>query len=163
MNHREQSDMAAADIIYKNDAFEDDADAADAIRLHPEFIKMEATLKELERDLDYHKTLCRQLQTVAISGGGAPQKHAENVETSEGDEEQEQEHEHEQQAKPRAKAQSSKKTKVDVFVEEMMSNPGAVTEEVCDAVKLAWDKKKPSRGFMKEYLRMKFHTQSMSV
>lgn len=167
--------MSSELLLYENDVFEEggsESGEEDSIILtHPKFIMMEAELKEMKSELEYHKNLCKQLQKVAISHAqrelddkfivGAADRSDDVEGSGEVIEEKpvEEVGEGSNAKKSGGKKTGSKKTKVDLYVDEMMAAPrhSVVMDEIMEKIDLPWDKKKPSRGFMREYLRMKFH------
>jgi len=141
--------MAAAHAImntYENDVFVEDDEP---IHLHPHVIMLQNKLNDAMNDLEYHRNLCKQLQSIAITKaqgeldmkfGGEKEVEA-NVKTGE-----------------KRAGGGGTKTRVDAYVEEQLQNPDRVMDEVRNVVALDWSKKKPSRGLVKEYLRAKYHT-----
>jgi hypothetical protein len=131
-----------ATLTYDNDIFEVD-DAAEQLH-HPHVMSLESRVKELEQELEYHKGLCRQLQSIAIDKAHEQLNEKFTEEAVE--------------IKAKKSGGRSGSTKVDMFVEERLQDPERVVDEIKEMVALNWSKKHPSRGFIREYLRMKYHT-----
>lgn len=137
-----------ATLTYDNDIFEVD-NAIEQLH-HPHVMSLESRVKELEQELEYHKGLCRQLQSIAIDKA--------HEQLNEKFTEQAVEAVEVKAKKSTGSGGSGGSTKVDKFVEERLQDPERVVDEIKEMVALNWSKKRPSRGFIREYLRMKYHT-----